>query len=594
MKPLIAKLLFLVACFSFAAFAQDPEPPTDDHVCNDDFAKLLVDQQVTESRSVSETDKRVRILTKSADFLWQFDQPRAREYFSEAYKVATDRYKEKGFERKDYGGGIGSLLPDHRFEVVRAIAKHDAAWARKLSDELLKEYEETVKDRSPMDKNREIYSLLSIALESIETNPALSWHIYRRLMRVSIGDQWFWTLFSVAAKNRAFADQLYNELLASHATANPGRVVYLSGYPFANPRMIGYERMQYHANVPEGFAPQPQLQTRFIDLFLRRSDAFASDPANFNIQPEQNRMHDAVYIVTALQDLEPIVIQSFPAYLARLHSVRAKANSMLTEESRKDIAEREKWNTSGSRSFDERIAEMEKADSEGKLTDAMIVQTLISGIKVEEHFEKLESWIEKISDVEGRAAASVYFWFLRAKLAISDKRLGDATQLVERIPDLELQTVIRFELAEAQLADMNNAVNAYTTLRDVAAAARKTDDSVSKARVLLGLANLYEKLNHSFAISELSDAVSVINRLKDADLQSSYIMRTIKVKDMSFGASMSTSGYDLERTFATLSKSDFSLPLSNAKTIEDKYYRTLAVIAIAKNCIDRPRPKPNR
>lgn len=594
MKPLIAKLLFLVACFSFAAFAQDPEPPTDDHVCNDDFAKLLVDQQVTESRSVSETDKRVRILTKSADFLWKFDQPRAREYFSEAYKVATDRYKEKGFERKDYGGGIGSLLPDHRFEVVRAIAKHDAAWARKLSDELLKEYEETVKDRSPMDKNREIYSLLSIALESIETNPALSWHIYRRLMRVSIGDQWFWTLFSVAAKNRAFADQLYNELLASHATANPGRVVYLSGYPFANPRMIGYERMQYHANVPEGFAPQPQLQTRFIDLFLRRSDAFASDPANFNIQPEQNRMHDAVYIVTALQDLEPIVIQSFPAYLARLHSVRAKANSMLTEESRKDIAEREKWNTSGSRSFDERIAEMEKADSEGKLTDAMIVQTLISGIKVEEHFEKLESWIEKISDVEGRAAASVYFWFLRAKLAISDKRLGDATQLVERIPDLELQTVIRFELAEAQLADMNNAVNAYTTLRDVAAAARKTDDSVSKARVLLGLANLYEKLNHSFAISELSDAVSVINRLKDADLQSSYIMRTIKVKDMSFGASMSTSGYDLERTFATLSKSDFSLPLSNAKTIEDKYYRTLAVIAIAKNCIDRPRPKPNR
>lgn len=594
MKPLIAKLLFLVACFSFAAFAQDPEPPTDDHVCNDDFAKLLVDQQVTESRSVSETDKRVRILTKSADFLWKFDQPRAREYFSEAYKVATDRYKEKGFERKDYGGGIGSLLPDHRFEVVRAIAKHDAAWARKLSDELLKEYEETVKDRSPMDKNREIYSLLSIALESIETNPALSWHIYRRLMRVSIGDQWFWTLFSVAAKNRAFADQLYNELLASHATANPGRVVYLSGYPFANPRMIGYERMQYHANVPEGFAPQPQLQTRFIDLFLRRSDAFASDPANFNIQPEQNRMHDAVYIVTALQDLEPIVIQSFPAYLARLHSVRAKANSMLTEESRKDIAEREKWNTSGSRSFDERIAEMEKADSEGKLTDAMIVQTLISGIKVEEHFEKLESWIEKISDVDGRAAASVYFWFLRAKLAISDKRLGDATQLVERIPDLELQTVIRFELAEAQLADMNNAVNAYTTLRDVAAAARKTDDSVSKARVLLGLANLYEKLNHSFAISELSDAVSVINRLKDADLQSSYIMRTIKVKDMSFGASMSTSGYDLERTFATLSKSDFSLPLSNAKTIEDKYYRTLAVIAIAKNCIDRPRPKPNR
>ena len=84
------RLLFFALVLSFAAYAQDTEPPTDDHVCNDDFAKLLVDQQVTESRSVAETDKRVRILTKSADFLWKFDQPRSREYFTEAYKVATE------------------------------------------------------------------------------------------------------------------------------------------------------------------------------------------------------------------------------------------------------------------------------------------------------------------------------------------------------------------------------------------------------------------------------------------------------------------------------------------------------------------------
>ncbi|MGD9630779.1 MAG: hypothetical protein AB7V18_16195 [Pyrinomonadaceae bacterium] len=36
-------------------------------------------------------------------------------------------------------------------------------------------------------------------------------------------------------------------------------------------------------------------------------------------------------------------------------------------------------------------------------------------------------------------------------------------------------------------------------------------------------------------------------------------MRTIKVKDMGFGASFGTPGYDLETTFTTLSKNDFSL-----------------------------------
>lgn len=106
-----------------------------------------------------------------------------------------------------------------------------------------------------------------------------------------------------------------------------------------------------------------------------------------------------------------------------------------------------------------------------------------------------------------------------------------------------------------------------------------------------GLANLYAKLNHSFVISELSDAVSVIKKIKEGDLSASWIIRTIKVKDMGLGASFSTPGYDLETTFTTLSKNDFSLPLSNAKSIEDRYYRTIAVIAIARNCIDRPKKK---
>lgn len=158
------------------------------------------------------------------------------------------------------------------------------------------------------------------------------------------------------------------------------------------------------------------------------------------------------------------------------------------------------------------------------------------------------------------------------------------------MPEVEHQAILWFEIAEKQLADINDAATAYQTLADVSKVARRAEDSVGKARVLLGLANLYEKLNHSFAISELSDAVNVINKLKDADLQSSYLLRYIQVKDMAFGASFSTPGYDLETTFTTLSKEDFSLPLSNAKAIDDKYNRTLAVIAIARNCIDRPKP----
>jgi hypothetical protein len=587
------RLLFFALILSISAFAQDTEPAIDEHVCNDDFAKLLVDQQVAESRSVVETDKRVRILTKSADFLWKFDQPRAREYFAEAYKVATERFKEKGFERVEYGrGNISVQLPDYRLEVLRAIARHDGAWARKLTDEILKEMEADAANRKERDQGQEIGSLMHLAQENIKTNPALSWFLYRRLMRQDVDFHWLMQLFGAAGKDPAFADALYGELIASHANATPRQVLYLSAYPFARDRMFGYGRSQYILNIPEGLTPKPQLQARFIDLMLRRSDAFASDPANFNLPPGDSWLpSEGAYIVTALRELQPIVIQTFPAMLPRLNSALAKGMSLLSESDRKKISDLDNKRSDFGPSFEERIEELEKADSEGKLTDAMILRALISGLKTEEQFKILEPWLDKMTDPEGRAGSMHYFWFKRSQLATKEKRFADAQKFAVKVPELEHQAILWFEIAEKQLADINDSATAYQTLADVGKVARRAEDSVGKAQVLLGLANLYEKLNHSFAISELSDAVTVINKVKDADLQSKYLLRYIQVKDMSFGASFSTPGYDLETTFSALSKTDFSLPLSNARTIDDKYYRTIAVIAIAKNCIDRPKPK---
>jgi len=277
-----------------------------------------------------------------------------------------------------------------------------------------------------------------------------------------------------------------------------------------------------------------------------------------------------------------------------LNAAISKTMALISDGDRKKMSERENQKSNVSRTFEERIEELEKADEEGKLTDAMILRALIPGMKTDDEFRRFEPWLEKISEAEGRSGSINYFWFIRSKLAIKDTRYADAQKYAAKVPEVEHQAILWFDIAEKQLADINDSATAHQTLADVARVARRAEDSAGKAMVMLGLANLYEKINHSFAISELSDAVSVINKVKDADLQANWILRHIKVKDMAFGASFSTPGYDLERTFTTLSKTDYSLPLSNAKAIDDKYYRTLAVIAIAKNCIDRPKPKAER
>ncbi len=592
MKMFFSFLTAILVLMPTAIFGQDAkvESKVEDGRCNGEFAKFLVDQQVSESRSVAETDKRVRILIRSADFLWKFDQPTAREYFTEAFKVATDRFAEKGFEKKtDKGLTIAS--PDYRFEVIRGIAKKDGDWAKRLVEKLLKEYEKTASERKWPDRESEISAALYVAQESVKTNPELSWYLFRRVMREPLDYYWYWIPFGIAGTDQQFANSLYRELLAAYANETPRRLLFLSAYPFGNERLFGLDKYQFGSSVPETFVPDVNLQRQFIDVFLNRISTFTSDPENLNRPPDANRHPEPLYMLTALQEIEPIIIQRFPDMLQRHSVARAQATALLTDEMRKDLSDKTKSNEALGRSFEERLKLVEKADEEGKLKDSMIIGLITWGVKTEDQFRRIEPWLDKIRDENAQKETANYFWFLRSKLAIKEKRLEDAQKFAAKVPEIEHRAILIFEIIELQLKDLNDAATVYQTLAEMGRLAGQMENSVAKARVHLGLANLYERVNHVFALDELRDAVKVVNRLENPDMLSTAIHRQIITKDMSFFAVFSMPGYDLEGTFKNLSKNDFEMSLSNARTLEDKYLRTLAVVAIAQNCIDKPKPK---
>ena len=575
----------------FSSFAQttNPELPA----CNEEFAQFLVAQQVSESRSVEQTDKRVRILIRAADFLWKFEEPTAREYYTEAFKVATDRFNEKGFEKIE-NKGMMALIPDHRFEVIRAIAVKDSDWAKRLIEQVMKEYEKAAAERKDsFDRTREIQDIMRVAEDSVKTNPELSRFLFRRAMQHPLDYPWFWALFSIAHDNRQFADSLYGELLTNYANASPRRLLFLSAYPFASERILGPDRFSYGANVPDTLTPNPNLQRQFITTFLRRVSSFAGDPANLNLPAEENRRPEAAYMVGALSELEPVIIQKFPIYIQQLSEAKALANSMLTEQMRKDMAERDKRNESLVYDFEQRLKQVEEANSEGRLTDHMIIALLTWGeSKTEEQFKQIEPWLDRIKEETGRNESINYFWFLRAKLAVEERRFDDAERFAKKIPEIEHRAILMFEIAEVQLKNVNDAATVYQTLRDVGRLAEQSETSVEKARVLLALSNLYLKVNPVFAIQELSDAIKVINRLEGADVMSTIVFRQIQVKGFSFSAALSLPGQNLEGTFKAISKDNFEMSLSNAKSLEDKYLRTLAVLAVAQNCVGTQKKKP--
>jgi hypothetical protein len=583
------KLLRFAIPFFLAAVISGQTSSDEHFLCDQDFSKSLTAQLAVEGRSVNEPHKKIKIFIRLADFSWPIDEPAARSYFTEAYKAAVDNHREKGFESRavsDDPKAVKVQVPDHRFEVIKAIAKRDAAWARRLTDEVMEEYDKSAKDRKTGDRSREIQELLSFAGLAVESDPALAMYLYRRVMQYPLDYHWLYALYAAAGKDRSFADALYREMVSNYRTATPRRMLFLSAYPFSRSQIFGVAKLQYGTSIPDGFAPDRDLQRLFVETFLNRIIAFTENPQERTMPREDYHQPEPVHMASSLAELEPIIIQDLPFLLQRFGEARARVSSLLTEEMQQAVQAGEKRNATAAGGFDAVLKRAEEAEEKGTLTDS-IVLNLVTSSKTEEHFRITESWLGKIKEEPIRTSISNYFWFLRAELAIKEERFADAEAFSKKVPEVEHRSKLAFLLAEKQLENVNDRASAYQTLNEVAKLARSTESSVTKAKILLGLAHQYERFNHGFALEELGEAVRVINRMTDPDLFMQSEFRQISGKNFQFYTVYPVPGYDLEVTFREISKNDFELGLSNARAIDDKFLRTIAMLTVAANCAEK-------
>ncbi len=584
------------AIFLNLAFAVQPvrpqAPAAPSPVCDAKFARLLVEQQAGESRSVSEPVKQIKILLRSADFLWVFDEVTARAYFAAAFKIANDRFHEVGFESTSKSGGLVITQPDQRTEVVRAIAVHDAKWARVLIEQIFADIEKSKSGRGFFDKDREIRDALILASQYAKTNPELSRFLFDRAMRYQLGSMWYSVLFNTAGTNQQLADEIYSLALRNYRNETPHHLLYLSAYPFGNSRIFGPDKFSMGTWIPDGFSPNVMLQRQFIDVLFSRTASFSTSVEDLNQATEKDQLPQAAYLVSAIREIEPVIIERFPDLLQRHSLAKAQAEALMNDQTRKQLEDREGRSAGQGKSFEEKLESLEKADADGKLTDYMIVNLVSGTLKTDEEFALVEKWIDKIKEQNPRKETANYYWFSRAKLAIKDRRYEDAERFGAKVPEIEHRAIIMFEMADIQIKNENDAAKVFDTLNSISKLARQADNSVAKAQTLLGIATLYERVNHSLALDELSEAVRVINQLKDPDILATSVTRQIVGKGFGFFFMFELNGNSLEKTFWEISKKDFELSLANARALDDKYFRTLAVIAVAGNCA-RNAPKPS-
>ncbi|MCA1605625.1 MAG: hypothetical protein LC775_09180, partial [Acidobacteria bacterium] len=97
----------------------------------------MIKQQIDLTKAFKNPIQRIAVLIRASDMLWPYEQERARAAFTEAFELATENEKEN--QQKGPRSLILRLqIPDQRYVVIRAVTKRDSAWAKELTQQMLK------------------------------------------------------------------------------------------------------------------------------------------------------------------------------------------------------------------------------------------------------------------------------------------------------------------------------------------------------------------------------------------------------------------------------------------------------------------------
>lgn len=607
---IIAASLLVSLVFQISA-AQTPQkaaaaksPPA----CESERALRLVREQVSESKAMESGAQRSLVLTRAAELIWPSDEAEARALLADAFEAASAHYKEHGPEsiqskstRPDAKvPGMRFGLPDPRVIVVHAVARRDAAWARKLAARAAEETQQRAAETQARGEGQAAEKLLSMSRAFLEDNPALALSVAREALRHPPANYISNFIYDLAKFDRAAADAFWAEALRTYSRADASKVLLLSAYPFGFNRNIGLAPGYNSAGFPPpGFAPSRELQREFVAAFLRVAERRLAEAGGQPPPPERPGQPSEVEVIyTALATLESLYGPADKTYAAAAAPLRQAAGALLSESlirraengAQRKLVNDPPGDTSG---LIDRILEAAEKVKDPDMHDRDIVMGLQPAFRTES-VERLEAAAMKVKDDLVRRQFLDMLYSTKAFNEVREGRLDEAARLAEKIDSTEQRAALAADMTAAELKlsdDPAAAARAASLAESVYKSAQRAPETEEKARALIMLAHVYGRLDPLRAPALLSEAVAVINRLPEFDITRSFATRPVEGRTYNSFFSYPAPVANLPGVLRELAGRDFEAALTLAGALDDRYRRALAVVALASKCLeDAPKP----
>lgn len=590
MHSLSLAIILLTLCCDVVAQDNSQTARLKSSLCTRENALTIIQQQIDFTRTFDNDVARITVLARSGGLIWSYEEKRARGAYAEAFEVATRNHKEKGDElTRD--GKILIREADQRYTVIGAIAKHDSAWAKRLTEQMLKEEQQEAENKSAKDTQTDLTTaerLLSTASSLVSSDEGAALNFARNSLRYPATMYLSEFLYDLGRRDKAAGDQFYQEALAAYANAPIERLLYLSSYPFGNDReagdMPGYTIYQ----VPAGFTLNPNLQKIFVQTLLRRAQTLIDDPSSGS---RGTRVSDPEEIWLALTRLQTQIQKSLPDLSPAAESAKANLAAKLSQDSQQELQRKIEADNPPKKTFDEQVEAALKNPNIDR-RDQQLTFAIIHGSK-DEILDHVLSALDKISDSTLRQPLLNWLYFDRAQSAIKAQRLDEARNLAAKVDELDQRAFLYSRIAEESLKQNPDQTQAREVLEAVLDAATKAPDTQVKVRALLGVAYLYTKFDMDRAIGVIGEAVRSINRIEHPDFRQQSIMRRIEGKTFASYASVVTPGFTPETAFREIGKVDFDSMLNQASNFSDKLLRAMTTLVLVEQCLKDLPPAPN-
>jgi hypothetical protein len=491
-------------------------------------------------------DKRmaINVLANAADLLWDDSPPQSAKWLTKAWDL-TDQTSDSARDDRLKEFFSHSVKGELRTIVLSVARKHDAHLAEKFLT-LLAEQKcvDEKKQRGAFDdRTARSEQLLSLALQALDSNPALAADLAARSLADGLSYNLQNVLTGLRSKDAEIANRVFDLALArlSVGEPDPSEADVLAGYLFQSgfavsanstgqPIIVVNPSQQ---NLPVVALREPQRARNFLTAVYR---VLLARPRP--VDPAENRLRSYRLLMLGERLIEPYntfapdLSQSAQGFLAQLQrQLGADAEAMSASEKNRPVSSSDtSKNLTGEELYDERVRKLEdKGDREQNAIARRLKYAQAALTTRADDYERGKRIAEKIDD-DNLRADTVSFVLYRAALHFVERgNIAKASELIPAIGDALRRAVAKLALSQRLISDISEktdpneksfaqqraldlAIEVERDLKDLA-------PSANVAKILLGTTAVLARMDKDQGFIALAVAVATINKLPKFDLQ---------------------------------------------------------------------------